>query len=256
MLPLNLKTYYCFCLFLLGINHLLAQTFFQSPHSYQRVDVQINAGADTTVCGYKHHLIGDPIGGTWTIDCVSAPAVVVISPSASDTTLITVAACGMYDFIYSVDVGGGIMTQDTIRIAFQDPNSATQNVFVNYAYIIDIGDCPPIEDWEVNYTPPTCVNNEQVGGSISFNDGNSLALMNPPTPQETTVDGEIVITCWRQLFIPEVFDTFLSDCLADSIHISEVITNDTTDAMFTITQQDYIMIDPMTGDTLVNLYTQ
>ena len=83
------------------------------------------AGPDIQICGFTHTLIGNPGNGNWGVYCDESADLVSIADSNSSITDVTVANCGIYQFVYTVIDAQNCVAHDTIEIEFRDPSEVT-----------------------------------------------------------------------------------------------------------------------------------
>lgn len=197
--------------------------------NFNPVAAQCNAfaGNDTLICGFSHSLLNIETGGTWDVVCEESDGSVVFETLNIDTTIVTVSNCGIYTFTYTVSEPPCTDT-DTVRINFLDPSS-TQ-------YFIDLD--PNLEaTHECHEGASGCTNSLMIDG------------VSPPS-MDWSFDG--TMSCTATIFDTEVIDDTLGDCLADGIIVGSSSSSGGSTIDWTGTQDDFITIDPITGEITNN----
>lgn len=88
-----------------------------------------DAGKDTIVCGFNYQLVGSPANGHWTYLCNAFSEPVVLDSITQDSLNIKIGKCGIYIFVYHVNLGPCI-SSDTVVIGFE--NTSFRMEEINY----------------------------------------------------------------------------------------------------------------------------
>lgn len=213
-------------------------------------DCTVFAGRDTFVCGFSYNLVANPSDGTWSVICNEENDIVDFFEINDTLTSVTVVACGNYEFVYELlDVDTLLVVDtmstdsipiieivfdtvcfvtDTVQVNFENPSIVEYDVATNVELAFDLGACPT---------------NDTVNCNNVYNSNNDAA----PDPLWTFTS---IGLCNSTLLTPEAID--VNDCEAEQILFQS--TNSTGIVMdtFTIFQSEFLQLDPITGEILVN----
>jgi len=162
----------------------------------------LDAGPDTSTCGFRYILTGSETTGSWSVICSESREEVWFDNPLTDTTLVTVTRCGTYRFVYSVPTGPCSGT-DTVDIIFLDPSTLRTHTEVDVEFIWDT---------ECHQSPngPICDNTVDITG------------LDPP---ELLWEICRLDSC-RSINFFNSPDQFLDSCLIDTVLMDTVINAD------------------------------
>ena len=184
----------------------------------------VNAGPDTTTCGFEFQLQGSEMGGWWDIICSRSAGKVFFADQFSDTTEVKVERCGVYRFVYHVETGPCPGT-DTVDIEFLDPSFA----LFDYELLIGLELDAPCHS---GVPPVICENEIEIPGQ------------DPPD------------LAWEFCGLMECFSTIYSTEPGDIVDSCIVDAMECDTAEFSDSGMSCITPGPVTGDNILDFIGQ